>query len=260
MKPTTLLEIANTLYSQLDGSDKTNADLAKNGKYVGYLTNGKYKSALTPIEKYDPRINIYNDIGANIGELIRAANAEILAEEIKKSGSSSRSKIIKEMLKQAAKNYSVRNMFHSTYIHNGKQYVVDEHRIFVFAEPCMDVPIGEDTENKQKVISLCDKNLTIRNYATEKLSRPDLAKLKAYIKRKTAENKVAGITDYKSVKYCFGNITVNAKYLVDLLEAFPEAELFYTGKALLALYARDENGNEGYIMPIKDDIMVETVL
>lgn len=272
MKSTDLLYIANLLYGNLDPDHRWTADLVVKGEYRGLKTDGHPAEPLDYYGRISPAMTTYVDYAANVGELIRIAQAEILAEEIKKSGNKTRIKAIKEVLaysiKQAKKTPIPRYIRYATTYSNGRyQYMSDGHRIYKFVEICTEAPICEDKAETEDFIRLMENNLACRDHIERKEEQPDLAKLKAYIKRKQAEKKAAGIKD-NHVSYCFGDVAFDAEYLVHLMETLPNAEWYtipasMTNKHKRSLYARDTEGNEAYILPCmfkEDEEYIKTEL
>lgn len=264
MKPTDLLYIANLLYGNLEPDHKGTADLVIKGEYRGLKTDGHLAEPLDYYSRISPTMTTYVDYAANVGELIRIAQAEILAEETKKSGNKTRIKAIKEVLAypiKMAKKTSIPQYtrFTTTYSNGHHQYVSDGYRVYKFAEICTEAPICGNEEETKEFIRIMENNLACRDNNERKEEQPDLAKLKTYIKRKQAEKKAAGLKD-KHIAYCFGDAAFDAEYLVHLMETLPKAEWYtfpasITNKHKRSLYARDTEGNEAYILPymFKDD-------
>lgn len=258
MKPTDLLYIAHLLYGNLDPDHRWTADLVVKGEYRGLKTDGHPAEPLDYYSRISPTMTTYVDYAANVGELIRIAQAEILAEETKKSGNKTRIKAIKEVLAYPIKMTKKTPIpqytrFTTTYSNGRYQYISDGYRIYKFVEICAEAPICKNEVETKEFIRLMENNLACRDHIERKEEQPDLAKLKAYIKRKQAEKKAAGLKD-KHIAYCFGDVAFDAEYLVHLMETLPNSEWYtipasMTNKHKCPLYARDTEGNEAYILP-----------
>jgi hypothetical protein len=264
MKTDDILLLAYQMYAELNDDQKSNADMAINGKFIGLAADGKHHSRLTLLEKSSPKLNMYLDLGAAIGDLIRACKCDIAAEETKKSGKKSQSAVIKSMVKELIKKYPAMPERQTTYTKDGKQYICTGVRCFKFAQPSMDVPISTEENPKIDIVGICEDVLKIRNYLCEDLrvETPDLGKLKAYYKNKVLEYKAVKRSDTKAIPFALDYVAYPAYQIIDILEVMPDAELYTTTDNHKGnLYARDDKGNEALICPIKwDGLMQKTEL
>lgn len=134
-------------------------------------------------------------------------------------------KMIQEIVKNAKYITSVTD-FHGTWIDNGCQYCTDTHRMLMLYEP-IDVEKVEQIEQNGKIVDRANKMFEQAEMeCTETIELPSVTEIKEKIKELIGRK-------YKTNKalYRLNNdptlAVVNAKYLVECMEAIGATELKY---------------------------------
>lgn len=198
--------------------------------------------------------HLKNGANGNAAEIIEAlkaeAAAEIRREEAKRSGNGSRQKAAERVIKNAVKLNPEREALHGAWIEKDKQCICDGVRLFRFSEP---LPLPEMPE-KEKPIDAARIVDPAADNAGATLEAPAAADLRVYIKTEKAQKKAS--RDRSAALYDFGEglPAVNAQYLLDVLEMFPDAVLTASARRPLfnAIYIRSEHG-DGVILPVKKE-------
>lgn len=122
----------------------------------------------------------------------------------------------------------------------GKQTVCDSYRA-IRLNSAIDLPSPQYPNGAPNMKPIFDGVMQNR----DKLDLPSLADLKTYMKEQAAENKArTGKPNKNGITYDFGDgkPAVKAEYLLDMLEALPNADAY--GKGLNGMiYFRAENGD-----------------
>lgn len=176
--------------------------------------------------------------------LCAALREDMRSEANKTSGKANIEKAMKAIIKNVPEH---QQQLQGAFDCAGMQCACDGYRAIRIKEP-IDLPAPP---------APCTLDITrlfndARNNATKPLPAPTLGELKSYIKIKTAENRAKYGRDASKhpVIYSFGDDLpiVNAKYLQDILTAFPNAEI--TFNTLIApLYFTDAAG-DAILLPI----------
>ena len=207
-----------------------------------YEFRAELECALGLLEKNPD--NYYSAL--SLSRLLEKVNAEITASDAKSTGRTSTLAAVKRILKTAASGNCDGLKFPE--IVNGFQYFCDGYRLIALPDPLPGFPARPENVSPVEYAKL---DREPENPVM--LTLPTLDSLKTWIKRKTAEHKAAGRRDKLKLEYHFGTglPTVNAAYLVDMLEALPDASaVFEEGYPLRGIYFTADNGH-GILMPIR---------
>jgi hypothetical protein len=180
---------------------------------------------------------VYKD---KYNELVEELKQAIRDENNKKSGKSNTAKLGKAILKNAIANtggngkYANKNVaMRFAHTEDGVQYVLDGHRIAYFFDP-VDLPEYDKDGDWYHIDRLL--NVEVEN---EELELPTIGEVKAELK-----------ANKNKVMYTFNNgITVNARYLLDYMEAFADIRVYATvGKRVQDRYLWIESELGGGIL------------
>lgn len=176
--------------------------------------------------------------------LCAALREDMRSEANKTSGKANIEKAMKAIIKNVPEH---QQQLQGAFDCAGMQCACDGYRAIRIKEP-IDLP-APPAPCTLDVTRLFDD---ARNNATKPLPAPTLGELKSYIKIKTAENraKYGRNASKHTVIYSFGDDLpiVDAKYLQDILGAFPDAEITFS-TLLAPLYFTDATG-EAILSPI----------
>ena len=188
--------------------------------------------------------------------LIRDLEAQLRGEVAASKGTTSATRTITKMLERCKKE-SFRTALHYAWLDkDGRQCVCDSYRAFRFKEP---LPLEPRPDNAGDAIDL-DKVMPDGNgYAATPL--PSAKEIKAHIAIERA--KYTGKRGGFSCTWDFGEgkPVVNAEYLLDLVQVFPDAtEIFYgPGEKLMSpLFVRCDAG-EAILLPLRTTRVVAEV-
>ena len=182
-----------------------------------------------------------------VGEIIRVLKQDIINVENKKNGKSKQAAVIKSVIKTAQKYYKNKKEWHTSYIVDGKQYVADGHRMFIFSNPVEGVPISEPDKAVTREITDIAQGVPLSVF-TGILDVPDRAKLAVYIKAEKAKKKqmFKNMRNVPPIMFNFGEgkPIVNAEYLLDVIDGIPDVELKYNENHLnYAMHGKGTNGS-----------------
>ena len=183
----------------------------------------------------------------SLSRLIEKVNAEITAADAKSTGRTSTLAAVKRILKTSAASDNRDNLKFAS-IQNGYQYFCDGFRLVALNDPLPGFPEMPDYLSPPEYAKLTGSPVD-----PVTLVLPDLGELKNWIKRKTAAHKASGSKSKLTLEYSFGeNLpTVNAAWLVDMLEALPGASaVAHRGHPIRGILLTAENGH-GLLMPIR---------
>lgn len=190
-----------------------------------------------------------------MADLCKALQMDILKSSDKCKAN--RTKAVLRILKNSDKE-----QFTKAFIDDdGKEIVLDGYRAICFASPVDGVPT---TDNGDGFLSIRDScfGKDISSY-DKLLNLASLAELKAELKIDKANN--VGVDTRKKKKtpiYAFGisadeykstTPIVNLQYLIDIIEAMPNAKAFYktNRNRISAVYFVDDEGNRAILLPFR---------
>lgn len=129
-------------------------------------------------------------------------------------------------------------------VHIDNSYMVTDGIHFVKIDDLVEMPYSTDDESSAAYIRKA--NAVVNNYTYDKtLELPDIAELKAYIKREKKNGNKG------TIRYKFGKDQpmVNAEFLVNMLEIFPDAVCKYHD-IISPVYFEQDHENYGVVMPL----------
>ena len=230
MKNEKILEKLHAIAIQLDDENKKAFDFCR-----------KHPDDMREMNRATPCI------GSLVADIIATVEWDISHDSAKKSGNLSRLKAAERVIKSAKKQE--RPALHGAWIADGMQYICDAYRAARFPEP-LDLPkIPENIPpiDAARFFAAADQN------AGARLNLPDVHTLKAYIKTEKAARKAAG--DKRPPVWDFGeNLpAVNAEFLLDFIELFPDATATANkyNPLLGMIYFSTPDGAEGVLLPVK---------
>ena len=133
-------------------------------------------------------------------------------------------KMLEEIIKEAEYQYPNNEMFHGAWCEGNYQFVTDSYRIV-----CIYSPVDVKERDSKFTLSVIQKFTEAENECTETITLPSAKEIREQITnligRKYKDNRVL---------YRLGNdsklASVNAKYLVECMEAIGATELRYNPK------------------------------
>ena len=165
---------------------------------------------------------------------------DIRQETNKNNGKANVAKAMNNIIKNAMKLYEYKKELHGAIIKDGCQYVTDAYRIIKLYNP-IDIQEApeQNTFDFEGLLKGAREN-------KEELKTPTISELKTHIEIEKAKNK-----NNTKIYYYFGENKpmIDAKYLLDILTAFPDAKIYANG-AMGNLYFKDELG-EAILCPIR---------
>ena len=186
--------------------------------------------------------------------LVEDLKADIRNGNNKARGCGNLAKLAKAIFKEAPKN---RKEMQYSHISNGIQYVLDGYRIAGFYEP-LDLPEYDDYKKSENMMPTwydVEKMFNNLEYDDTPLQLPTVAELKSEIKIAKA-GKPRGIRVMWKLE-C--GPLVNAQYLLDFIEAFPDAKIYQSANKPMSspLFIEAEKGF-GILLPIHMKHEMET--
>lgn len=178
--------------------------------------------------------------------LINSLKEDIAAESCKETGRSGALNAAKRIIKSAESNQKRREC-HGAFEVDGKQCLLDGYQAVRLVTPLPVKSIPEDVEpfNITQVMN------TAKNSAGAELALPTIGELKGHIKIEKAANKVKR-EEYVYYDFGEGRPSVNAEYLLNLLELLPGCKAFAGRRCAesSAIYFESEAG-DGILMPCR---------
>lgn len=200
----------------------------------------KSPEIIKTVEKYADSLSI------RIASLIADVENDLRLETAKKCGKLDRLKAAQRIIKEA--KTTPHTALHGAWIADGVQMFCDGARLVCLSEH---LDLEKIPENVQPINAARIVNGAKDNQG-EKLVLPDIATLKTFIKTEKAIKKAT--KDRAPVLYDFGDgmPAVNAQYLLDILEIFPDATATASKQrpTLSAIYFKSADG-EGVLLPVK---------
>ena len=189
---------------------------------------------------------------SRLAVLIADLEAQVRLEYASERGSTNATRTITKMLNYL-KKHDARESLHYAWIDSeGRQCVCDGFRAFRLNEP---LPLEPRPDNAGETIDLDKIMPSGKDYASTPL--PSIQELKAHIEIERAKaGKVPGKRK-PAVLWDFGDgkPMVNADYLLDLMQVFPDAtEIFHPvgTKLYSALYVKCDAG-DAILLPVRND-------
>lgn len=197
-----------------------------------------------------PKDEAYAIPGTIYGELSSLASdleAQIRLECASERGSANATRTIVKMLNRCKKESSRTSLHYAWTDSDGRQCVCDSYRAFRLNEP---LPLEPRPADAGDPIDLDNIIPDRKDYAATPL--PSAKEIKAFI---AIERAKAGGKRGTDVIWDFGEgkPAVNAEYLLDLVQVFPDATEIFHGvgtKLLSVLYARCDAG-EAVLLPVR---------
>lgn len=176
----------------------------------------------------------------NLINLCAMLQEDIRQENNKNNGKANVAKAMNNIIKNAIKINKYKKEFHGAIIKDGCQYVTDAYRIIKLYNP-IDIQEApeQNTFDFEKLLKGAREN-------QEELKTPTISELKTHIEIEKVKDK-----NNTKIYYDFGENKpmVDAKYLLDILTAFPDAKIYANG-VMGILYFKDELG-EAILCPIR---------
>lgn len=176
--------------------------------------------------------------------LVAALEQDIRDESNKALGRADTARLAKAIIKTGIKHAGKDSKMAYACTLDGIQYVLDGYRIAAFYDP-VGVPEWAEKEDWYNVRKLVDGAF----YTNVPLTLPPLAELKAEIKIAKAEKKRC-LYVIENGEY---GIMVNAEYLLDFMQAFPDMKVFASNTGASAprnpIYISSDKGF-GILLPI----------
>lgn len=183
--------------------------------------------------------------GFSFGDTLNALQADLRKEQAKKSGKSTQTAAAGRIIKNAIKVNERRPAFHGAWIAaDGKQYLTDGYRMVRYAE-ALPLPEAEGAEG-------LERNMTdAAMQSGQPLDLPSIADIKAEIAAHKAKHADIPAKRRPACMWDFGEglPAVNAQYLIDMMQALPDAKATWT-KATSPIYFTDSI-NDGILLPIR---------
>lgn len=184
-----------------------------------------------------------------IAYLIRRLKSDIIEDEQMKTGKTDRAKACKNILKNAKKKTTLEAFHYPIETSDGKQVFSDNFSLVEYAGNDK-IPFEETPDAIKEIQKTYNIERLFPKDEGKVLSLPTLPELKAYIKIEKSKFTKKDIKDGKSVVYILdGDIHVNAEYLLNIMEALPnaKAEIHAEGKVITFT---SESGSKGLLMTI----------
>lgn len=234
-----LLEMMMVVYDRLSAEEKKNADY--------YLENFA-KDIMTNSFK-DSTISLC--LGFTVGEIIRVLKQDIYNSENKKNGKSKQAAVIKSVLNVSKQNNGQPQCL-TSYLIDGKQYVMCYAYGFVFNDPIEGVPVSNNLEHGKKLVDII--NTAKHNTYDVELELPERNALSVYIKTQKAQRKTMSKYAKKDpITFDFGeNLPiVNAEYLLDVMDGLPDGKLMFNSNHPYAPMLCESSAGEGLLLPMR---------
>lgn len=177
--------------------------------------------------------------------LCAALRDEMRREANKASGKANIEKAMRAIIKNAPEHQL---QLQGAFVRDGKQYACDGHRAMR-----LNIPIDLPAPPVPCTMDIGRLFADARHNATTPLNTPTIGELKTYIKITKAENKAkyGKHANRQSILWDFGEgrPTVNAVYLLDILTAFPDADITFS-TLTAPLYFSHADG-EAILLPVR---------
>lgn len=193
--------------------------------------------------------------------LLNLLESDIKQEEYLKAAKASGKTATEKKRIAAAKkilsaNSELRPRMQYAAVKDGRQIVVNPYQIVRFntvlpLPECPEKLAAEQPDYFDKMNNLIPAD----TFGMTELELPDLAKLKAWYKveSKKPEYKIKDIKNGRILTYCFGEVYVNPKLLINMMEAMPDAKAFNKGcSSMIYMESADAVGGLMPVQPPKD--------
>jgi len=179
--------------------------------------------------------------------LCAALRDDMRREANKASGKANIEKAMRAIIKNAPEH---QRQLQGAFVRDGKQYACDGHRAMR-----LNIPIDLPAPPVPCTMDIGRLFAEARHNATTPIETPMIGELKAYIKIKKAENKAkyGKHANRQRILWDFGEgrPTVNAVYLLDILTAFPDADITFS-TLTAPLYFSHADG-EAILLPVRTE-------
>jgi len=215
-------------------------------------TEYAYGTLCTLLKAYDADAGRYNAeaVIASPANWISDANpvyrsaAELLVDFREKLDSRITPKTVAAALKRVIANVNpAQSRFQGIFPYDGQFVVCDGFRM---------IRLNADITSLPHVENKFDVDFMMRGVVThgETLNLPSIPDLKAFLAEEKARKKQEGARNFKLRTYCLdGFIHVNPQYLLDMLEALPNAVAYRPCKPVRPIYFRADSG-DGILWPV----------
>ena len=182
-------------------------------------------------------IQIENGNGIFASEFIALINElkeELRKENAKVNGKSSQRRALQRILKHAVTASPSREFWQYPFMSNGKQWFLSSVHAVGLYTPVDWCKCGTE-EGSPDMARIAVKR-------GEEITLPELADLKAYIKIKKIEKE-------RRIVYSYGDFVLDARQLVDVMEALPGAKMYHNKEKRTLAYFEHPDGI-GLICPL----------
>lgn len=234
-----MMEMIMMVYDRLDMEEKKNADY-----YLKNLATGMSIS-------FKDSTFTGASLGCTVGEIIRVLKQDIYNSENKKSGKFKQANVIKSVI-GISKHNAGKPQWHTTYIIDGKQYVMCGYYAFVFNDPVAGVPVSHEEMYETEIANMYNTS-KLNTYDTE-LELPERTALSAYIKTQKAQRKtISKYAKKDPITFDFGGNfpIVNAEYLLDVMDGLPDGKLMFNSNHPYAPMLCESSAGEGLLLPMR---------
>lgn len=164
---------------------------------------------------------------------------EVRTKNLKQNGNANIGKAMMTLIKDATKT-STREYLHGAWIVNGKQYATNSYYVFRLNNPIDSLPKIPDNCKPFNVESIFSSSEAVFDSRDNMIDTPSISDLKDFIITEKAKNPFHD-RKHDIIKYPINNkFSVNSDYLLNVLIAFPNAEI-HVGELMLCLH--DEAGD-----------------
>lgn len=208
------------------------------------------------IRIYDPVLNAENSSSCNVGtvayemhyaleSLAADLEAQLRLETAAQNGTTSATKVLTKLL-NALKKHDTRESLHYAWIDaNGRQCICDGFQAYRLNDP---LPLEPRPDDAGKPIDL-DRVIPPNVEGWKRLPLPSVKELRSFIAVERAKN---GGKRGANAVWSFGDHapSVNADYLLNAVQVFPNAATIFWDTLVTPLVIRDESG-DAVILPIR---------
>ena len=234
-----LLEMMMVVYARLSAEEKKNADYYLENFAKDIMTNSLKDSTISLC------------LGFTVGEIIRVLKQDIYNSENKKNGKSKQATAIKSVINVSKQNNGQPQLL-TSYLIDGKQYVMCYAYGFVFNDPIEGVPVSNNLEHGKKFVDII--NTAKHNTYDIELELPERNALSVYIKTEKAYRKTMGKYAQKNpITFDFGGDypLVNAEYLLAVMDGLPDGKLLFCSEHPYSpMYCKGSDG-EALLIPVE---------
>lgn len=197
-----------------------------------------------------------NGAPSMMADLCKALQMDIL-----KSGNKITANRAKAALR-ILKNSEIEQFQKSFIDDDGRQIILDDYRAICFAKPVEGLPVTDNEDGFKSIKNACFNN-GVESLYDKPLHLASLKELKAELKIDKANNNGINKSGKKYTPiHAFGisaddyngsTPIVNLQYLIDIVEAMPNAKASYKEDrhGIYTVFLKDDEGNKAILLPIK---------